>query len=228
MQTRINDGIAENEFCDINDKGNNSPAWSNLDFAIRFLVPDSIGHGVKRLSRFKTAFVRHNRMTIIAAAHEYRLPPELLAGVAWIESGGKPNTWKSMIYASRMLIEHEIGQGHLKAANKTSFGFMSMQIRAAAETLGLDSSTLDLAKQQQLAACLETDTYVIRLAAKHLRMLADHDGFDLIGIEEARIVATRYNYGTERTLAQLKTDLKYGNFIIDRWHSYSIMLGTTR
>lgn len=103
-----------------------------------------------------------------------------------------------------------------------------IEFLTAAETLGLDPSTLDLAKQQQLMACMETDTYVIRLAAKQLRMLADHDGLDTVGIEEARIVGTRYNYGTERTLAQLKTDLKYGNFIVDRWHSYSIMLGATR
>lgn len=228
MTGRIEDGIAENEFCDINDHGNNSIKWSNVDFTMRYLLPNWLGRDVTRLKRFKEAFVRHNRMTIIAAANEFRLPPELLAGVAWVESGGKPNTWKSMIFATRIVVEHDIGPGHIKESRKTSFGFMSMQVKTAAETLGIDPDTMDLGRQHQLIACLETDTYSIRLAARHLRMLADHDGFDTVGIEEARIVATRYNYGTARTVAQIKTDLRYGNFIAERWHSYTLMLGAVR
>lgn len=43
---------------------------------------------------------------------------------------------------------------------------------------------------------------------------------DKIGIEEPRILGARYNYGTSRTLEQLKTDLLYGNFIVKNWHSY--------
>lgn len=211
------------EFCDVNDKGNNSPEWTNVDFMMRHIVPQFMGGGIPYARRFKTAFVVHNRLTIISAANANRLPPELVAGVAWIESGGKPNSWKGSIYNNRLFMDLIYKGG--KPANRTSFGFMSMQIHAAAETLGIDPETMGIEKQIDLALCLEQDSYIINLAAKHLRMLADHDNLgENIGTEEARIIGARYNYGTSRTLEQLKTDLSYGNFIVRNWHSYSLML----
>lgn len=211
------------EFCNISDKGNSSPKWTNFDFMMRHVIPEFMGGGIPYARKFKTAFVIHNRLTIISAANTNRLPPELVAGVAWIESGGKPNDWKGSIYNFRLFKDLIYSGG--KPADRTSFGFMSMQVHAAAETLGIDPNTLGTEKQIQLIHCLEQDTYVIGLAAKHLRMLADYDKLgDSIGIEESRIIGARYNYGTSRTIEQLKTDLSYGNFIVKNWHSYSLML----
>lgn len=211
-----------NGFCDVEDKGNNSPQWTNFDLFMRHAVPELMGGGIPYARRFKTAFVVHNRYTIIAAAQKYRLPPELLAGVAWIESGGKPNSWKGEIYNQRIFRDGFYSGG--KPADRTSFGFLSMQIHTAAETLGLDPNTLGVEKQIQIALCLEHDTYIIDLAARHLRMLADHDKFDVIGTEEIRVLGARYNQGISRSLEQIKKDLSYGNFIVNNWHSYTLML----
>lgn len=45
----------------------------------------------------------------------------------------------------------------------------------------------------ELSQCLEKDFYNIDLAARHLRQLADHDGFQSIGFEEVRVIGARYN-----------------------------------
>lgn len=225
MPMPTNNGVPGNEFCDVRDKGNDSPTWSSFHLAIRYLVPESIGGGAPFRSRFKTAFVIHNRLTIIAAAHANRLPVELVAGVAWVEVAGKPTRAKEELFHYRSIRDMFYSGG--KPADRTSFGFMSMQIRAAAETLGIDPSTLKSEKQVQLAMCLEGDAYSINLAAKHLRMLADHDGFAQIGDDEVRVIGARYNQGTQRALEQVKKDLTYGNFIVRNWHAFTIMLSGT-
>ncbi|GKQ44974.1 hypothetical protein PSTH2693_07480 [Pseudomonas syringae pv. theae] len=100
---------------------------------------------------------------------------------------------------------------------KTSFGWVSIQLRTAAITLGMNPDEMDVSQLRSLANCIETDIYNIDIAAKHIRMLADYEHFSTIGMEEVRIIGARYNWGTSRSLDELKKDLSYGNFIVNSW-----------
>jgi len=72
-------------------ESNGSPVWSTANFAVWKGVPGVLGGGKAYIQQFKTAWVRHNRDTIKLNAMNQRFPPELLAGVCWIEVGGDPN-----------------------------------------------------------------------------------------------------------------------------------------
>src|SRR5262249_18409432 len=69
---------------------NNSPVWGVIDFLRWKLVPERLGGRSAFSRRFKGGWVRHNRANIKMAAAAYNIPPELLAGTAWIEVGGDP------------------------------------------------------------------------------------------------------------------------------------------
>ncbi|HFS3812371.1 TPA: hypothetical protein ACHYZQ_005551, partial [Escherichia coli] len=107
---------------------------------------------------------------IIKHAYAAGIRPELLGGVAWIESGGMPENYKFQIYETKRMI------GSLDMPeNKTSFGSMGIQIRTAAITLGLDPSELTTRNQLELATCLMEDDFTFKIAATHLRDLALFD-----------------------------------------------------
>ncbi|ENU4631440.1 hypothetical protein ACMS8A_004697, partial [Escherichia coli O28ac,42:H7] len=135
--------------------------------------------GVYYLNAYKDAYVQYNRDKIIKHAYAAGIRPELLGGVAWIESGGMPE-------------------------NKTSFGSMGIQIRTAAITLGLDPSELTTRNQLELATCLMEDDFTFQIAATHLRDLALFDypsSATLYMTNEQYIMAgIRYNRGVERDL----------------------------
>ncbi|EIZ0227884.1 hypothetical protein MO084_002378, partial [Escherichia coli] len=132
-------------------------------------------------------------------AYAAGIRPELLGGVAWIESGGMPENYKFQIYETKRMI------GSLDMPeNKTSFGSMGIQIRTAAITLGLDPSELTTRNQLELATCLMEDDFTFKIAATHLRDLALFDypsSATLYMTNEQYIMAgIRYNRGVERDL----------------------------
>ncbi|HCD2354884.1 TPA: hypothetical protein NBK41_004909, partial [Escherichia coli] len=103
-------------------------------------------------------------------AYAAGIRPELLGGVAWIESGGMPENYKFQIYETKRMI------GLLDMPeNKTSFGSMGIQIRTAAITLGLDPSELTTRNQLELATCLMEDDFTFQIAATYLRDLVLFD-----------------------------------------------------
>src|SRR5581483_12353264 len=51
--------------------------------------PESLGTGAKILRSYKDGWVRGHREAIKKFASGYDLPAELLAGIAWIETGGR-------------------------------------------------------------------------------------------------------------------------------------------
>ncbi|RMR96213.1 hypothetical protein ALP73_100692 [Pseudomonas coronafaciens pv. garcae] len=204
------------EFC--TPESNNSPTWTLLDLVIWKAWPEQLGGGTAYSRRFKDAWVVHNKSYIKAAAAKYSLPIELLAGVCWIEVGGDPNFVDRIGFEVRAL--ERLGNLSSPITNppaKTSFGWVSIQLRTAAVTLGMNPDEMDISQLRSLANCIETDIYNIDIAAKHLRMLADYDHFSSIGMEEARIIGARYNWGTSRSLDEIKKDLSYGNFIVNSW-----------
>jgi len=70
---------------------NGSPGWGVIDLFAWKLVPARWGGGRAYIQKFKDAWVRHNKQLIVNEAKKYQLPPELLAGVCWIEVGGDPS-----------------------------------------------------------------------------------------------------------------------------------------
>lgn len=72
------------------DTSSDYPAWTVIDLVRWKLVPEKFGGGRPYIQRFKDGWVRHNRSHIRRIAALNQIPPELLAGVAWIEVGGDP------------------------------------------------------------------------------------------------------------------------------------------
>lgn len=204
-----------------------SPVWGVMDVLQWKLVPEKWEGGVGYIQKFKDSWVIHNRLTIKFAAAEFKLPTELLAGVCWIEVGGDPNfidnvafevrafDWSGPEYVDRYLTL-------TSPPEKTSFGFVSMQLRTAAKTLGLDATKMKDSDLRRLAACLEKDSYNISLVARHLRELADYDNLpSQLSMDDIRVVGARYNRGIIPMLAEIKRNTSYGDFIVKHWQRFN-------
>jgi soluble lytic murein transglycosylase-like protein len=122
--------------------------------------------GRENIFSFKNQWVHGNRSAINAAAKRFDLPPGLVAGVAYNEVGGDPQSIDSLAYALR-------GDS---TRDRTSFGDLSVQVRRAAEALGYDpSNDLSPSQRRMLIESLKDPTQNIFIAAKHLADLRDKD-----------------------------------------------------
>jgi hypothetical protein len=103
----------------------------------------------------------------------------------------------------------------------TSFGNVSTQIRRAAETMGYDPARMSQAQEDAIVASLEDPRQNIFIAASHLADLRDIDFPTARGgamtLEQMRVVATRFNRGPDLSLAQIQTDMSYGQRVLDRF-----------
>ncbi|MCE7026535.1 hypothetical protein [Jiella avicenniae] len=204
--------------------------WSVRDLAKWKLAPSVLGGGKDYLFAFKDEWVRYNRAGILAAAKRHDLPPELVAGVAWIEVAGDPTFIDRLAFEVRTVVSRagETIDGSLgvsKPPEKTSFGSVSMQLEVAAETIGAKARDMDTKSLRQLGACLEHDGINVDLAARHLSALADHDGFARpLTVEDARVVATRYNRGKEPTRAEITKNASYGDAVVRRYARMRLLL----
>ena len=215
------------------DKSNNSPTWGLTDIFVWKILPKRFGGGIPYIQNFKDAWVRHNKRQIISSAFDHQFPPELLAGVAWIEVGGDPNFIDRVAYEVRTFdwCGPDWVDKYLtitKHPSKTSFGSVSIQLSTAARTLGLDASTLTTSELRELSSCLEKDVYNIKIVAMHLRELIDHDGLQKnppqLDFDAVRIVGARYNRGIEPALEKIKENTSYGDFIVANWTRFSNLL----
>jgi hypothetical protein len=213
-----------------------SPArWSSADVLVWKVVPESWGGGRPYIQRFKDGWVHHHRAAIRVAARERRFPPELLAGVCWIEVAGDPSgidrlafevrafDWSGPDWVDRhMTLTHEPG--------RTSFGAVSMQLRTAAHTLGLNPAQLTMAQLRGLAGCLENDAFNIDIVARHLRQIIDRDGLQTqppaLSEDAVRVAGARYNRGMGLSLERIRANTRYGDFIIRFWPRLAGLLGT--
>ena len=204
--------------------------WSVRDLARWKLAPSVLGGGKDYLFTFKDTWVRYNRATILAAAKRYDLPPELVAGVAWVEVAGDPTFIDRIAFEVRTVVRRgarsiDSSLTVTKAPEKTSFGSISMQLEVAVETIGAKASDMDVKSLRQLGACLEQDGINVHLVARHLSTLADHDGFKRpISPEDARVVATRYNRGTGPSLAEITKNASYGDAVLKRYPRMRLLL----
>ena len=204
---------------------NNSPVWDSGNILWWKLVPEVFGGGKPYIQNFKDAWVIKNKTDITTAAKTYNFPPELLAGVCWIEVGGDPNFIDTVAFEVRSFDWIGWRKGNASKHTitrhpaKTSFGAVSIQLRTAAETLGIDLKSLSQSELRQFSTCLQKDVYNIRIVAQHLRQLIEHDGFSKnlphLTEEQVRIVGARYNRGIGLSLVQIKQNTSYGDFILN-------------
>ena len=61
---------------------------------------EKMGGGRAYLEAYKDDWVVYNKFRIKGSAEQYRIPPALLACVAWAEVGGKPDGIKSLHFKS--------------------------------------------------------------------------------------------------------------------------------
>lgn len=204
-----------------------SPSWTFFDVFRWKILPERLGGGRPYARGFKNAWVKKHGYHIRTAARRYKLPPELLAGVCWIEVGGDPNIIDRFAFEGRVIdwsgpsyIDRNFTLTSPPA--KTSFGFVSMQLRTAAKTMGLNADEMSTSELRSLSHCLEKDSYNINLAAMHLRQLADYDKLPSpLSMNDVKIIGARYNRGTNPGLESIKKDTRYGDFIVKNWQFFN-------
>lgn len=212
---------------------NNSPVWGLIDVARWKTVPERFGGGKAYIQKFKDGWIVHNKVHIKSSAQKERIPAELLAGVCWIEVGGDPNFIDSVAFNVRAFdwsgpdwIDKNLTITNNPA--KTSFGAVSMQLRTAAQTIGLNPSAMSHSELSGLATCLQKDIFNIQIVAKHLRQLIDRDKLQptppSLTMDEVKIVGARYNRGSGLTLEQIKRNTSYGEFIVKFWPRFVNLL----
>lgn len=187
--------------------------WTAWDVFKWRAFSEKFGGGKAHLEGYKDGWVVYNKSKIKDAADHHRIPSILIASVAWAEVGGKPDGMKKPAFHLRSLQRKLAGRPTLfgKAPEKTSFGAVSMQLRVAAQEIGLSADSMPYSERMDLIYCLETDTFNLSLVAKHLKSLILHDnpGIDTstLSDEQFIVVGARYNRGTERALNDIKNSI---------------------
>lgn len=189
-------------FCKVDEYG--FPHWNLMDF-LRWKVLvtnwDSVT-GDAYLWVYKTAWLVHHRDLIKQYAREAQIPDFLLAGVAVSEVGGMPERAKSIgVLQAKQVIDEIRGEKN-KYSNTTSVGSIAIQLGVAAQTLGIDPTTLDHFQQFRLSQCLLDNSFNIRVVAFHLRDLILFDNpranTSVLTDEQIILVGSRYNRGVQR------------------------------
>lgn len=146
--------------------------------------------------RYKYRWIRANRELIQAAAHEYGIPAEVLAGIVYQEVGGKPPITD---HGGDWLRRHGLADGD---PNDTSFGPMGIQVDTAAVALGYDPTKLTDRQREEIIKSVEDPKQSIMIAAKVLSDAKDASGFAAVEPqamtpEQQRELAARYNGGPD-------------------------------
>lgn len=156
----------------------------------------------------KEEWVAANKDAIQEAATAYGLPPDMVAGIAWMEVGGKPYLVDDMTGMVREAAESdwspvtpEYLPGPLAGdPDNTSYGPMAVQVRRAAEVLGYDPERLTEAQRDELTASLKDPTQNMLISAKYMADLKAQSSFADVPPEQMtpaqyRELAARYNGG---------------------------------
>ena len=172
--------------------------------------------GEEFIHQKKLGFIKNYKDVILDAAKKYDLPPILLAGVAYIEYGGKPTMADDIAYYGRIInkyLPNIVDTTFDKDPKLTSFGNTSIQIRRAAETLGYSSY-----KNGDMIKILEDPIQNIFVTAAHLNDLRNIDylgkSADELTDDEIKIIASRYNIGPQYKKESILTP--YGEEIYEK------------
>lgn len=203
-------------------------AWGVEDW-LADQLEHSLSSDPEYLRNYKSEWVRTHADNIQEAAERHGIPPDLLAGVAWIEAGGQPDSFDDYVYSLRNRhpwldsLDEQNLPGPLDrlagSPEETSFGTIQMQIRVAAQELGYpDPDNLSTEQELEIIAKLKEPETNIDIVARHLDSLRDHDGFpedpNQLTDEQIAVIATRYNRGTEPSLEDIQANPDYGNSLI--------------
>jgi hypothetical protein len=150
---------------------------------------------------YRANWIKDNQEVIKAAAREYGLPPEVVAGIAWQEVAGEPYWTDKAVYDARRA-EEAVNQ-HLDPnddgrSNATSMGPIAIQVRRAAETLGYDPETMTDDQRDEVVNSLQDPKQNIFIAAKHIADLKQETDFkdaETMTSEQYQELAARYNGG---------------------------------
>jgi len=156
----------------------------------------------------RSAWVSANSDVIQRAAAQYGIPADLLAGIAWIEVGGKGQVFDDAAGTVRQLaqspwfpVDPEHLPGRLAGGvDETSYGPLSIQVRRAAEVLGYDPQHLTGGQRDQLVGALKDPTANVYIAAAYLRQVSDESSAAYVPAagwtpQMYSEVASRYNGG---------------------------------
>jgi len=204
--------------------------WGFTDFLRWKALPGWLGGDPDLLRNYKDAWVTAHRQEIKRQSGAYYFPPELLAGVAWIEVGGDPDFIDNVAYRVRAFVQSsERALGPLTFARKpelTSMGDVSIQMRRAAETLGFTASNLNSRQWAEIARLLADEPTNLLIVARHLHQLkqVDFPNVATIGDYEIRIIGSRYNRGPDLSLAEIEQNTSYGDFIVQRRQKFRDLL----
>ncbi len=192
-----------------------SPALQHIRNRLKSL-PKGEGYWLRdALPGGKEKWIRDNKELINAAAAETGLPPDMIAGIAWIEVGGKPYALDDDTYDARRAAESswspvtpEYLPGRLAGdKDETSFGPMAVQIRRGAEILGYDPHNLSEQQRDEVKSALKDPAQNIFIASRYLANLKAESEFanvpaDQMTPAQYRELAARYNGGPNWQNAQ--------------------------
>ena len=198
-----------NPYC--NPNSDSYPKWSFYDALMWGMGFEGMHGGRPRLEAYKDAWIVYNKQRIIDAAKANAIPVDLLACVAYNEVGGDPPFVKRNIVLPIRQFDYS-GPDWMrkyltltKPPTYTSEGAIKIQLRVAAEVLGIDPASLRYAQQNALTECLETDVFNLGTVAKLLHDLIMHDDPNAdtrtLSDEQFILAGSRYNRGTERARA---------------------------
>ncbi|MBS9432370.1 MULTISPECIES: hypothetical protein [Photorhabdus] len=231
---KLRDRVLSNNFCTYNPSSRPSfRRWDEIDASI-YLLNRFIPGSVNYLDGYKDAYVKYNRNLILKYAHIEQIPPNLLAGVARIEAGGKPDMWKLNTIAMRQWREQafNLDKTRSKGSNETSTGIVAIQIRHVADMMGFDSNTLTTTDQLEIANCLQIDEFNIKMVARHLRdlILYDYPNADTKNLtkEQYIMAGSRYNRGITREkrdfIRIMNTPPELSTTDEKKWISYGVSI----
>lgn len=214
-------GISD-EFAEMQQLASQIKSQSPEEFGYTDIVKWKLSN--RYLREFKEHFVNTMKNTIKKAAAMFDIPEVLLAGVAYIEVGGK-DPIKRFVYEIR-----DTFQGK-EARLKTSLGPMAIQVRRASEALGHDPLKMNAEVEAKIVEALYDPKQAIFIAAKHLSDLRNIDFPDKSASQltwvDIEVIGARYNQGPNKSLAQIKKDLSYGKTIRRRAKQLEYLIAET-
>jgi soluble lytic murein transglycosylase-like protein len=151
-------------------------------------------------------WIRDHKELICAAAAATGLPPDLIAGIAWQEVGGRPYVLDGIIEAARRAVaRHWRPSRYLprqlgRDPDRTSYGPMAVQLRRGAEVLGYDPVTLIEPQRAEVRSALKDPAQSVFIAAMHLAILKAQSAFADVPVQDLTVgqyqeLAARYNGG---------------------------------
>ncbi|MGH3911814.1 MAG: hypothetical protein ACRDTC_00145 [Pseudonocardiaceae bacterium] len=180
--------------------------WSTADF-IRWqggidITQNGMPVEGESEKHFKLRWIRDNREVLKAAADQYGIPADVLAGVAYNEVGGKPMILDDVTDWTRQHIPGWLREGTWVGGDpdQTSYGPMAVQVRRAAEVLGYDPEDLSKQQRDEIVSSLKDPKENVFIAAQYLSNLKQSSDFALtdpqqMTVQQGQELAARYNGG---------------------------------